>query len=202
MWVTAAAVLVLAAPRAWADTCDSAIETIGRAAHTLPCRELRRLDDTLRRCTAPAASLRAKQLDDARWQVGVALGRCTCEGTLEPSVLAAQLSGARSAYALAKLVPAVAQSRACGGPSKSRAATLAKVETDLQKFQAGKAYCQAPGIDLQPDQAPASSCHEARLRRSALGYWLTCPAGAGTSSLVKILDDHQAKVCAGPGYGT
>lgn len=197
--VTVAAVLGLAVPRAWADTCESAIDTVGRAAHTLPCGELGRLDGALRRCTAPEASPRARQLADARWQLGVALGRCACEGTQEPATLAAQLSGTRSAYALARLVPAVAQSRTCGGPGASRAAALAKVEADLQKLQADKAYCQAAGIDLRPGQVAASSCHEARLRRSALGYWLACPAGTGDQPLVKILDDHQAKVCVAPG---
>jgi hypothetical protein len=171
------------------------METVGREAHTLACRELRKLDDTLGRCTAPAASPRAQQLASARWQLDVARVRCTCDGTLEPSALASQLSGARSAYALAKLPPAVAQSRACGEPSKSRVAALDRVEAALQKVQADKTYCQASGIDLQPGQAPAPTCHEARLRRSALGYWLACPAGAGESALVEILDGHQAQVC-------
>lgn len=195
MTVVTAAVLAVAAPRVSADPCDAAIATVARAAHTLACRDLRRFDATLGRCTAAEASPRARQLDDARWQLRVALGRCTCDGTQEPPALAAKLAGVRSAYALATLVPTVAQSRACGAPGAPRAAALAKVEADLQTLEASKTYCDAPGIDLRPDQDAAPTCHEARLRRSALGYWLSCAAGAGASPLVKILDEHQAKVC-------
>jgi hypothetical protein len=193
------AVIGLTGPRAWADACDSAVETIGRAAHTLACRELHGLDGTLRRCTAPAGSPRAKQLGDARWQLGVALGRCTCDGALDASALVGRLSHVENAYALAQLVPAAAQSRACAGAGASRATALAKVEADLHKLQADKAYCRAAGIDLGLDQGPAPTCHEARLRRSALGYWLACPDSAGAAPLVKVLDELQAKVCAAPG---
>ncbi|TMQ13363.1 MAG: hypothetical protein E6J90_28810 [Deltaproteobacteria bacterium] len=167
---------MLAAPRAWADSCEAALHSLeSSAVASLSCRALRGFDDTLSSCTAAGGG--GDRLHQVRYEVSVELRRCACEGAPTAAALTQRLSSIRTVYELAQLQSGTEQARACASTDAQRSAAA-----DISRHV----------------QAKASSCYEVRLRRSAVGLATACGSGTVPDTTTQALDALEAQVCVKP----
>ena len=190
---------LVAMPRARGQACEVALRKAeSSSVHALECRELHSLDDALRGCTAPAATPRSDRLGLARWEVTVALRRCSCANVLDAADLARRLAATHSALGFAQLTSAVGQAKACvGEDARDQRRLLDKLDAEIEQLKNSKSYCSSPGMDVdRVSRAPAGTCHDARLRRTALEYWVSCSNGnASSDPRLGILETMEAQVC-------
>ena len=196
LWI-AGAVLVLAAPRAWADSCEAALHSLeSSAVASLSCRALRGFDDTLSSCTAAGGG--GDRLHQVRYEVSVELRRCACEGAPTAAALTQRLSSIRTVYELAQLQSGTEQARACASTDAQRK-ELEVLDGKLQQVKQARAYCSSAAADISRHvQAKASSCYEVRLRRSAVGLATACGSGTVPDTTTQALDALEAQVCVKP----
>src|SRR5204863_9971933 len=118
------------------------------------------------------------RLDQARYEVSVALRRCTCAAAPDAAALTRKLPSVRTAYDLAQLSASADQARACSSGDAQRR-DLDALDAKIQALRQAKAYCGSAAADLRRLARPkASRCYEAQLRRSAAGLASACGAGA------------------------
>jgi hypothetical protein len=195
-WIACAA-LALAAPRAWADSCEAALHTLeSSAVASLSCRALRGFDDTLTSCAIAGGG--GDRLHQVRYEVSVALRRCACEGAPTAAALTQRLSSSRTVYELAQVQSATEQARACAS-TDAQHKELTALDGKLQQVRQARTYCSSAAADIRRlVQAKASTCYEVRLRRSAVGLATTCGGETVPDTTSQALDALEAQICIKP----
>jgi hypothetical protein len=199
-WIAVAcAATAVAAPRAWADSCDAALHTIDSSSvPSLNCRALHNLDDSLRVCTAGTAGRSGDRLEQARYEVSVALRRCTCESAPTAAALTQRLASSRTAFDLAQLLSSAEQARACTSTDAQRK-ELEVLDGKIQQVKGAKAYCRSAAADVgRLAQLKTGTCYEVQLRRRAAGLSAACGSDTVPDATAHALEALEAQVCAVP----
>lgn len=197
VWFVVACAAMVTARSAWADSCDAALHTIeSSSVPSLNCRALHNLDDSLRACTASGTD----RLAQARYEVSVALRRCTCESAPTAAALTQRLASSRTVYDLAQLLASTEQARACATDAQRK--DLDALDGKIQQVKDAKAYCRSAAAEVSRlAQAKTGTCYEVQLRRRAAGLSTACGSDAAPDATVHAIEALEAQVCtAAPGH--
>jgi hypothetical protein len=180
------------------DVCEAAIRRVESSSpHSLDCRELRRLDDMLRRCPV-ASTTPAEGLEVASWEVDVALRRCACTSRPDADQLVRRVATVPSAFELVTAESLLAQAERCvREDAADERRKLATIRARIEQATRNKEYCAGTSVDWNRlSKAQATTCYEARLQRAAFGRARACSAvRPDDDAIVKALNAKEAQVC-------